>query len=248
MYQHDVNGKKLESTLQAVVEDVVNSVGVNLNTASPSLLQYVAGLNMSLAEKIVKFREDAGRFENREQLLKISGLGEAIYKQCAGFLKIYGGSEPLDGMFIHPENYEAVYNLFDKLKLTPDKASLVKLAIKNIHVDNILQEIGIGKYTFQDIIENLEKPDRDVRDTVEPVVFKKTIVSIDDINPGMILTGKVTNIVDFGVFVDVGLKNDGLIHISELSEGFVKNPRDIVSVGQKVNVMVVNEDVVRNKK
>lgn len=247
MYQHDVNKKKLETTLQAVVEDVVNNVGVNLNTASSSLLQYVAGLNMSIAEKIVKFRDEVGYFKNREQLLKVSGLGETIYKQCAGFLKIYDGVEPLDKMFIHPENYDSVYRLLNKLNVSPDKTFLIKLALKNLKIDKLIEELNIGEYTFSDILENLEKPDRDIRDSVDPVIFKKGTVNINDITPGMILTGKVTNIVDFGAFVDVGLKNDGLIHISELSEGYVKHPKDVVSVGQKVSVMVVDIDVERSR-
>lgn len=247
MYQHDVNKRKLETTLQAVVEDVVNNVGVNLNTASPSLLQYVAGLNYSIAEKIVKFREDAGKFENREQLLRVSGLGETIYKQCAGFLKIYESNEPLDSMFIHPENYKAVHDLLKKLNLSADKASLIKLAAKNVNINKIAEDLGIGRYTFEDIIANLEKPDRDVRDSVDPVLFKKGTINIDDLTPGMMLDGKVTNVVDFGAFVDVGLKNDGLIHVSELSEGFIKNPRDVVKVGQKVHVMVVAIDKERSR-
>lgn len=247
MYQHDVNKKKLETTLQAVVEDVVNSVGVNLNTASASLLQYVAGLNYNIAQKIVQFREEAGRFENRTQLLKVAGLGESIFKQCAGFLKIYGGKEALDGMFIHPEVYSQVYQLLNKLSLSPEKASLIRLASKGSNMDKLAEDLEIGKYTFKDIIENLEKPDRDVRDSVDPVIFKKGAVNFDDLKPGMMLDGKVTNVVDFGAFVDVGLKNDGLIHISELSESFVKNPAEVVKVGQKVHVMVVAVDKQRGR-
>ena len=247
MYQHDVNKKKLETTLQAVVEDVVNNVGVNLNTASPSLLQYVAGLNYGIAQKIVKFRETAGRFENRNQLLKISGLGESIFKQCAGFLKVYDGTEPLDSMFIHPETYDSVHQLLSKLNLTPEKAALARLASKGTNLEKMAQEIGLGKYTFKDIIENLEKPDRDIRDNVDPIIFKKGAVSLDDLKPGMMLDGKITNVVDFGAFVDVGLKNDGLIHKSELAETFVKNPSDFVKVGQKVQVMVVDVDKKRGR-
>lgn len=247
MYQHDVNKKKLETTLQAVVEDVVNNVGVNLNTASASLLQYVAGLNYNIAQKIVKFREDAGRFENREQLLKVAGLGESIFKQCAGFLKIYDGVEPFDSMFIHPEVYEPVHQLLTKLNLSPEKASLIRLAAKGANMEKIAEDLGIGRFTFNDIVENLEKPDRDVRDNVDPIIFKKGAVSFDDIKPGMMLDGKVTNVVDFGAFVDVGLKNDGLIHISELSEGFVKSPGEVVKVGQKVHVMVVAIDKGRGR-
>lgn len=247
MYQHDVNKKKLETTLQTVVEDVVNNVGVNLNTASPSLLQYVAGLNYSIAEKIIKFRETEGVFTDRNQLLKIAGIGESIYKQCAGFLKIYDGSEPLDSMFIHPEAYGSVHKLLEKLNLTIDKVSMIKLALKGSNMTKLYEETGLGKYTFNDIIDNLEKPDRDIRDSVDAVVFKKSVVNMDDLKPSMIIDGKITNIVDFGAFVDIGLKNDGLVHISELSEGFVKHPKEVVKVGQKVRVMVVDIDKERGR-
>lgn len=247
MYQHDVNKKKLENTLGAVVEDVVNNVGVNLNTASPSLLQYVSGLNYNIAEKIVKYREDNGVFSNRNQLLKVSGLGDATFKQCAGFLKIYGGDEPLDSMFIHPETYDAVHLLLNKLNLTIDKVSMIRLAVKGNSINKLSEETGLGTYTFNDIIENLEKPDRDVRDSVDPVIFKKSVVNLDDLKPSMVISGKVTNIVDFGAFVDIGLKNDGLVHISELSENFVKHPSEVVKVGQKVQVMVVDIDKERGR-
>lgn len=247
MYQHDVNKKKLENTLQAVVEDVVNNVGVNLNTASPSLLQYVSGLNYNIAEKIVKYRENNGTFSNRTQLLKVTGLGDATFKQCAGFLKIYGGDEPLDSMFIHPETYDAVHKLLDKLNLTIDKLSMIRLAVKGNSLNKLSEETGLGSYTFNDIIENLEKPDRDVRDSVDPVIFKKSVVNLDDLKPSMVISGKVTNIVDFGAFVDIGLKNDGLVHISELSESFVKHPGEVVKVGQKVQVMVVDIDKERGR-
>lgn len=247
MYQHDVNKKKLENTLQAVVEDVVNNVGVNLNTASPSLLQYVSGLNYNIAEKIVKYRENNGTFSNRTQLLKVTGLGDATFKQCAGFLKIYGGDEPLDSMFIHPETYDAVHKLLDKLNLTIDKLSMIRLAVKGNSLNKLSEETGLGSYTFNDIIENLEKPDRDVRDSVDPVIFKKSVVNLDDLKPSMVISGKVTNIVDFGAFVDIGLKNDGLVHISELSESFVKHPGEVVKVGQKVQVMVVDVDKERGR-
>ena len=247
MYQHDVNKKKLENTLQAVVEDVVNNVGVNLNTASPSLLQYVSGLNYSIAEKIVKFREDNGVFSNRNQLLKIAGIGESIFKQCAGFLKIYGGDEVLDSMFIHPETYNAVHTLLNKFNLTIKEVGLIRKVAKTNNLNKLAEETGLGIYTFNDIIENLEKPDRDVRDSVDPVIFKKSIVNLDDLKPSMVISGKVTNIVDFGAFVDIGLKNDGLVHISELSESYIKHPSEVVKVGQKVQVMVIDIDKERGR-
>ncbi len=247
MYQHDVNKKKLENTLQTVVEDVVNNVGVNLNTASPSLLQYVSGLNYSIAEKIVKFREDNGIFINRNQLLKIAGIGESIFKQCAGFLKIYGGDEMLDSMFIHPETYDAVHTLLNRFNLTVKEVGLIRKVAKTNNLNKLAEETGLGIYTFNDIIENLEKPDRDVRDSIDPVIFKKSIVNLDDLKPSMVISGKVTNIVDFGAFVDIGLKNDGLVHISELSESYIKHPSEVVKVGQKVQVMIIDIDKERGR-
>ncbi len=246
MYQHDVNKKQLEKSLQAVVEDVVNSVGVNLNTASASLLSYVSGLNNSLATKIVLFREKAGRFSCREELLKIAGIGEGIYRQCAGFLKIYEGKEPLDAMFIHPESYDAVHSLLSKLNLTPENASKVRGAVKSA-LSALAADLGIGEFTLKDIIDNLEKPDRDVRDTVESVIFKKEIVNLESLSEGMVLEGKITNVVDFGAFVDIGLKNDGLVHISELADKFVKAAKEVVSVGQKVKVRVLSVDKGRGR-
>lgn len=247
MYQHDVNKKKLEDILQAVVEDVVNNVGVNLNTASPSLLQYVSGLNYSTAEKIVKYRENNGMFKNRFQLLNISGIGDTTFKQCAGFLKIYDGEEILDSMFIHPETYDAVHTLLNKFHITIKEIGLIKKIAKTNDIDKLAKDSGLGIYTFNDIIENLEKPDRDIRDSVEPIIFKKSIVNFDDLKQGMVITGKITNIVDFGVFVDIGLKNDGLIHISELSEKYIKHPSEVVKVGQKVQVMVIDIDKERGR-
>ncbi len=247
MYQHDVNKKKLENTLQTVVEDVVNNVGVNLNTASPSLLQYVSGLNYSIAEKIVKFREDNGIFINRNQLLKIAGIGESIFKQCAGFLKIYGGDEMLDSMFIHPETYDAVHTLLNRFNLTVKEVGLIRKVAKTNNLNKLAEETGLGIYTFNDIIENLEKPDRDVRDSIDPVIFKKSIVNLDDLKPSMVISGKVTNIVDFGAFVDIGVHQDGLVHVSELSESYIKHPSEVVKVGQKVQVMVIDIDKERGR-
>lgn len=247
MYQHDVNKKKLETTLGGVVEDVVNNVGVNLNTASASLLQYVSGLNYNTAEKIVKYREANGSFSNREQLKKVSGIGESTYNQCAGFLKIYGGEEPLDAMFIHPENYDNVHKLLNKLSLTTDKINMIKLAMKGTTPKKLAEESGLGEFTFNDIIENLEKPDRDIRDNVDPVVFKKSVLNLDDLKEGMVIPGKVTNIVDFGAFIDVGLKNDGLVHISEITNKFINHPKEILSVGQIVQAKVIGIDKDRGR-
>jgi uncharacterized protein len=247
MYQHDVTGKKLEKSLSDVVEDVVNNVGVDLNTASPSLLSYVSGLSESLAEKIVKHRQSIGRFASRKDLLKVDGVGELTFRQSAGFLKIYGGQERLDSMFIHPENYDAVYAFLDAVNLSSDKTELVKLAVKDKNVKSLAEKLGIGEYTIKDIIDNLEKPDRDIRDNVDPVVFKQGILSIDSLKEGDILTGKVSNVVDFGAFVDVGLKNDGLVHISQLADRFVSDPAEVVKVGQTVKTRVLSIDKERGR-
>jgi uncharacterized protein len=247
MYQHDVNNKKLDKTLTSVVEDVVNDVGVDLNTASSSLLAYVSGLSASMADKIVAFRENAGRFRSRNDLMKVDGVGAATFKQSAGFLKIYGGEEKLDCMFIHPENYEAVYAFLKAINLTADKSELIKLAIKGKDIKEMGEKLGIGEFTIKDIMENLEKPDRDIRDNVDPVIFKKGILTVDELNEGDILTGKVSNVVDFGAFVDVGLKNDGLVHISQLADKFVKDPADVVKVGQVVKTRVLSIDKERGR-
>ncbi|MGE4319704.1 MAG: Tex-like N-terminal domain-containing protein [Deferribacterales bacterium] len=247
MYQHDVQGKKLDKTLTDVVEDVVNNVGVDLNTASASLLTYVSGLTASLAEKIVKFRDTIGRFSSREELMKVDGVGEQTYKQSAGFLKIYGGKEKLDSMFIHPESYGAVHAFLTAMNLSVDKCEMVKLAVKGKDTSAIASKLGIGEFTLKDILENLEKPDRDIRDNVDPVIFKKGILSIDELNVGDILTGKISNVLDFGAFVDVGLKNDGLVHISQLADRFVKDPSEVVKVGQIVKTKVLSIDKDRGR-
>lgn len=247
MYQHDVNQNKLNEKLVNVIEDVVNRVGVDLNTADYSILSYISGLNLSLAKKIVKFRNDNGKFKNRKELLNIAGIGENIFRQCAGFLKIYDGEELLDRMFIHPESYDATYKLFDYLSLKPENHKMVKLSLKGKNTGEIAQKINIGHETLLDIIENLEKPDIDIRSCVSPVIFKKGIVDIDDLSIGMILQGKVSNVVDFGAFVDLGLKNDGLVHISEMSDKFIKNPSEVINLGDIVNVKIIKIDKERGR-
>jgi len=247
MYQHDVSGKKLEKSLTDVVEDVVNNVGVDLNTASSSLLSYVSGLSESLAEKIVKFRQSIGRFKSRKELLKVDGIGEQTFNQSAGFLKVYDGAEKLDSMFIHPESYDAVYAFLEAVNLSTDKCELVKLAVKDRNVKSLAEKLGIGEFTIKDIIDNLEKPDRDIRDNVDPVVFKQGILSIESLKEGDVLVGKVSNVVDFGAFVDVGLKNDGLVHISQLADKYVSDPADVVKVGQTVKTRVLSIDKERGR-
>lgn len=247
MYQHDVQGKKLDKTLTEVVEDVVNNVGVDLNTASPSLLSYVSGLSASLAEKIVKFRESVGRFNSRKDLMKVDGVGELTFRQSAGFLKVYGGEEKLDSMFIHPESYEAVHAFLNAMNLSVDKCEMVRLAVKGKDSSVIANKLGIGEFTIKDIIENLERPDRDIRDNVDPVIFKKGILSINELKEGDILTGKISNVLDFGAFVDVGLKNDGLVHISQMADKFIKDPSEVVKVGQIVKTKVLSIDKERGR-
>ncbi len=247
MYQHDVNQKRLQEKLNDVVVDVVNSVGVDLNTASPSLLKYVSGLNTSIAEKIVKYREENGAFKSREELKKVSGIGEMVFSQAAGFLKVYDGVEPLDKMFIHPEQYKNVYALLDYLNLTIANAKMIRLALKSKNIKEIANKFGIGEMTLNDIITNLEKPDLDIRDSLEPVIFKKGVIKLEDLREGMMIDGKVTNIVDFGVFVDIGLKESGFIHISELSDKYIKHPSQILNVGDKIQARIKSIDFERKR-
>lgn len=247
MYQHDVNQSLLKKRLDSVVEDVVNGVGVDLNTAGYSILSYVSGLNKSLAQKIVQFRDENGSFKRRSDLLKILGIGENTYRQCAGFLKIYGGEEFLDSMFIHPENYSIVYKIGEKFGVDTRDTKSVKPLILKYGTDKIATELGIGGITLNDILQNIEKPDIDIRDNIPPVIFKKGVININDLETGMILKGKVTNVLDFGVFVDLGLKNSGLVHISEITDKFIKHPSQAVSVGDVVNVKILQIDNERGR-
>lgn len=179
--------------------------------------------------------------------MDVSGVGELTFKQSAGFLKIYDGDEKLDNMFIHPESYDAVYAFLEAVNLSPDKCELVKLAVKDKNVRSLAEKLGIGEFTIQDIIENLEKPDRDIRDDVDPIVFKQGIITLESLKEGDLLTGKISNVVDFGAFVDVGLKNDGLVHISQLADRFVSDPAEIVKVGQTVKTKVISIDSERGR-
>ncbi|QHS24589.1 RNA-binding transcriptional accessory protein [Virgibacillus sp. MSP4-1] len=245
-YQHDVSQKKLSESLTFVVETVVNQVGVNVNTASASLLQYVSGLNKTVANNIVKFRDENGKLNSRKQLKKVPRLGAKTYEQAIGFLRITDGTEPLDGTPIHPETYDQTKALLQQLGLTTDnlgEADLVD-ALNQIQVKTMADELQMGVPTLQDIIEALKKPKRDPRDDLEKPILKKDVLSMDDLKPGMELQGTVRNVVDFGAFVDVGVKQDGLVHISKLSNKFVKNPLDVVAVGDIVTVWVdeVNMD------
>lgn len=233
-YQHDLNQKRLEEALRGVVEDCVNTVGVDLNTASPSLLKYVAGISYKLALSIVQFREKGGKFRNREELLKVKGLGPKTFTQCAGFLRIDDGYNPLDNTAVHPESYEIAQCLIGR--------DLEKVDLKEMS-----KELGVGMLTLQDIVEELKRPGRDPRDELPKPIFRKDVLKIEDLRPNMVLTGTVRNVVDFGVFVDIGVKQDGLIHISELSKEYIKHPKEVLKVGDIVNVKILNVDAARKR-
>ena len=252
-YQHDVNQKKLSESLTAVVEDSVNKVGVDVNTATPSLLSYVSGINNTIAKNIVKYRDENGKLKNRKQLLKVPKLGKVAFEQCAGFIRIYDGDNPLELTAVHPESYEATEKLlaeigFDKNDLK-DKEKLEDLRnkLKSINVEKTAKELGIGEMTLGDIIEELSRPGRDPREDMPKPILRSDVLKLDDLKEGMILTGTVRNVIDFGAFVDIGVKHDGLVHISEMSDKYIKNPSEIVSVGDIVKVKVINIDKERQK-
>lgn len=248
-YQHDVSQKKLNESLTFVVETAVNQVGVDVNTASPSLLQYVSGLSSTVAGNIVKFRDENGKFKNRAELKKIPRLGAKTYEQSIGFLRIPDGEEPLDKTPIHPESYDAARALLNELGMTTADIGTEKLiqSLEALSVPEMAKTLGIGELTLQDIFEALKKPGRDPRDELPKPLLKKDIMKLEDLKPGMEMQGTVRNVVDFGAFVDVGVKEDGLVHISKLSKGFVKHPLDIVSVGDIVTVWVEKVDVQKGR-
>lgn len=253
LYQHDVNQKQLSNALSGVVESCVNYVGVDLNTASPSLLQYVAGVQPGVAKNIVAFREENGKFKNRQQLLKVKRLGEQAFVQAAGFLKIADGDEPLDNTWVHPESYDTARRLLAKLGfatediLDKEKLAEIKLRLAQVDLDQTAEELGIGKPTLKDIIDALGKPGRDPREDMPKPIFRNDVLKMEDLKPGMVLTGTVRNVVDFGAFVDIGVKQDGLVHVSELSDKFVKDPTDVVAVGDIVEVRVKEVDLTRKR-
>lgn len=248
-YQHDVSQKKLQESLEFVVETVVNQVGVNVNTASVALLQYVSGLTKAVAKNIVSYREENGKFTNREQLKQIPRLGKKTFEQCIGFLRIIDGDEPLDRTSIHPENYEQVKQLLKKIGVTKEQMGTAVMAekLKQLDIAAMAQELGIGELTLQDIIDALLKPERDPRDDLPKPLLRKDVLSLEDLKPGMELQGTVRNVVDFGAFVDIGVKQDGLVHISKMSRKYVKHPLDIVSVGDIVTVWVEDVDVQKGR-
>lgn len=248
-YQHDVSQKNLNESLTFVVETAVNQVGVNVNTASSSLLQYVSGLSKSVANNIVKFRNEAGKINNRNQLKSIPRLGAKTYEQCIGFLRIIDGDDPLDKTPIHPENYDAVKKLLNKIDCTVADigGEKLKTALESISLSSLSDELGIGELTLKDIIDALNRPGRDPRDELPQPILKKDILKLEDLKVGTEMQGTVRNVVDFGAFVDVGVKEDGLVHISKLSNKFVKHPLDVVSLGDIVTVWVENVDVQKGR-
>ena len=254
-YQHDINQKLLEGALTNVVEDCVNRVGVDLNTASPSLLSYIAGVNMGIAKNIVKYREENGKFTDRKQLMQVPKLGEKAFNQCAGFLRITGGKNPLDATSVHPESYGAAQAMMEKLGVEADAIQhggdkdMEKKIKKAYPAKSLTQSIaamagdlGVGALTLTDIIEEMKKPARDPREDAPPVVFRGDVKQFEDLKIDMEMTGTVRNVVDFGAFVDIGVKNDGLVHVSQLSDKFIKHPMDVVSVGDTVKVKIISID------
>lgn len=249
-YQHDMNQKKLSEALSGVVEDCVNHVGVDLNTASASLLEYISGISKTIAKNIVKYRETNGRFTDRRQLLKVEKLGPKAFLQCAGFMRIADADNPLDSTSVHPESYEAVNLLLNKLNIDNSALSSVKLTGISLMIKDYSKtanELGVGEITLRDIVSELEKPARDPRDEMPKPILKTDVLDMEDLTPGMILKGTVRNVIDFGVFVDIGVHQDGLVHISQITDRYIKHPLDAVSVGDIVDVQVMSVDVAKKR-
>lgn len=249
-YQHDMNQKHLSEALQGVVEDCVNKVGVDLNTASASLLEYISGISKPIAKNIVAYREENGAFLSRSQLLKVPKLGPKAYEQCAGFMRIQGGKNPLDGTSVHPESYDAAKKLLKKLGYEPAQlkhGGLSGLSKKIVDYKSLASELEIGEITLKDIVKELEKPARDPRDEMPKPILRTDVMEMKDLQPGMVLKGTVRNVIDFGAFVDIGVHQDGLVHISQMSDKFIKHPLEAVSVGDIVEVKVISVDVPKKR-
>ena len=252
-YQHDVNQKRLNESLTGVVEDAVNSVGVDVNTATPSLLSYVAGINKTIAKNIVKYRDENGKIKNRKELLKVPKLGKVAFEQCAGFIRIFDGTNPLEITAVHPESYDVTEKLLKELgyntESIKDKEKLneLRVKLKDINIKEMAKKLNIGELTLKDIIDELSKPGIDPREDLPKPILRSDVLKFEDLKEGMILTGTVRNVIDFGAFVDIGVKHDGLVHISEMADRFVKNPSDVVSVGDIVKVKVIGIDNERQK-
>lgn len=249
-YQHDMNQKKLSEALSAVVEDCVNNVGVDLNTASASLLEYISGISKPIAKNIVSYREENGKFMSRKQLLKVAKLGPKAFEQCAGFMRISDGDNPLDGTSVHPESYEAAGELLKMLGLRTDdiRGGVVGLSLLAKDRKSLSEKLGVGELTLNDMIRELEKPGRDPREEMPKPVLRTDVLEMKDLTEGMILKGTVRNVIDFGAFVDIGVHQDGLVHISKLTnKKFVKHPLDVVSVGDVVEVKVLSVDLQKKR-
>ena len=252
-YQHDVNQKKLAESLAGVVEDAVNEVGVDVNTATPSLLSYVSGINKTIANNIVKYRDENGKIMERKELLKVPKLGKVAFEQCAGFIRIFDGKNPLEITAVHPESYEKAEQLLENIGYKKEdlrdseKLKDIKLKLSGVSIKDMSQKLEIGEMTLKDIIDELSKPGRDPRDEMPKPILRSDVLKFEDLKEGMVLNGTVRNVIDFGAFVDIGVKHDGLVHISELSENYVKNPSDVVSIGDIVKVKVIKIDNDRQK-
>ncbi len=247
-YQHDMNQKRLVQTLGGVVEDCVNKVGVDLNTASASLLEYVSGVSKTIAKNIVAYREENGRFDNRKQLLKVSKLGPKAYEQCAGFLRIAGGDNPLDNTSVHPESYNVTKELLSSLGYSLDDIGNLKgLSKKAFNKSNLSNKFEIGEITLTDILNELEKPSRDPREDMPKPILRTDVLDIKDLKEDMILKGTVRNVIDFGVFVDIGVHQDGLVHISQITDKYIKHPLDVLSIGDVVEVKILTVDIPRKR-
>lgn len=250
-YQHDMNQKKLSEALSGVVEDCVNKVGVDLNTASAPLLSYISGISGAIAKNIVAYREENGRFTDRKQLLKVAKLGPKAFEQCAGFMRIQNGTNPLDGTSVHPESYEAAEKLLKKQGFALEDISGGKLTGLSLTIKDYARlagELEIGEITLRDIVKELEKPGRDPRDEMPKPILRTDVLDMKDLKEGMILKGTVRNVIDFGVFVDIGVHQDGLVHISEITDKkFIKHPLEVVSVGDIVDVKVMSVDLKKKR-
>ena len=252
-YQHDVDQKNLSESLTGVVEDAVNQVGVDVNTATPSLLSYVAGINKTIANNIVKYRDENGKLKERKELLKVPKLGKVAYEQCAGFIRVFDGKNPLEVTAVHPESYEIAEKVLQSIGYqtkdlsNKEKMKEIRQKLHSLSIPKLAKELEVGEMTLKDIVEELAKPGRDPREEMPKPILRSDVFKFEDLREGQILTGTVRNIVDFGAFVDVGVKHDGLVHISEMSDSFVKNPSDIVSVGDIVKVKVIDIDQERQK-
>ena len=249
-YQHDMNQKKLSEALGGVVEDCVNKVGVDLNTASVSLLEYISGISKTIAKNIVDYREENGKFTSRSQLLKVAKLGPKAFEQCAGFMRISDGKNPLDATGVHPESYDATKAVLEKLGYTMEDVknrNVVGISKKISDYKELADEVGVGEITLRDIVKELEKPARDPREDMPKPILRSDVLEMKDLTPGMVLKGTVRNVIDFGCFVDIGVHQDGLVHISEICDRYIKHPLEAVSVGDIVDVQVMSVDLKKQR-